>query len=47
MFNRDISNLVNFWVSEAQEAFKVAEHLLEKEDFSYALFLVIWPWKKY
>jgi HEPN domain-containing protein len=27
-----------FWVTEAEEALRVAEHLLEKEDFSYALF---------
>ena len=34
----DIDKLINFWVSEAQEALKVAGHLVEKEDFSYALF---------
>lgn len=34
----DTDKLIDFWASEAQEALKVAEHLVEKEDFSYALF---------
>lgn len=32
-------NLVkNFWLSEAEEALHVANHLVEKMDYSYALF---------
>lgn len=34
----NIDKLIHFWKSEADGAFKVAEHLVEKEDFSYALF---------
>ena len=34
----DIENLKLFWVTEAEEALRVAGHLIEKEDFSYALF---------
>jgi len=34
----DINKLINFWESEAGEALKVAGHLVEKEDFSHALF---------
>ncbi len=34
----DIDKLINFWESEAKEALKVAGHLVEKNDFSYALF---------
>lgn len=34
----DIDKLIHFWTSEAEEALKVAGHLVEKEDFSYALF---------
>ena len=34
----DIQKLKAFWVTEAEEALRVAEHLLEKEDFPYALF---------
>jgi len=34
----DIENLKAFWVTEAEEALRVAAHLMEKEDFSYALF---------
>jgi len=34
----DIKNLKKFWVTEAEEALRVAGHLMEKEDFSYALF---------
>lgn len=30
--------IINFWVSEAAEAYRVAWHLFEKEDYSYALF---------
>jgi len=34
----NINRLKNFWVNEAEEALRVADHLVEKEDFSYALF---------
>jgi len=34
----NIDKLISFWISEADEALKVADHLVEKEDFSYALF---------
>lgn len=34
----NLDKLKNFWVSEAEEAFRVAGHLVEKEDYSYALF---------
>ena len=34
----DIDKLINFWTSEAEEALQVAGHLVEKGDFSYALF---------
>jgi HEPN domain-containing protein len=34
----DIENLINFWATEAEDALRVADHLVEKEDFSYALF---------
>jgi HEPN domain-containing protein len=30
--------IIEFWSSEAREALQVAEHLFEKEDYSYALF---------
>ena len=34
----DVERVKTFWVEEAEESLRVAEHLLEKEDFSYALF---------
>jgi HEPN domain-containing protein len=34
----DIEKIKTFWVKEAEEALHVAEHLVEKKDFSYALF---------
>ena len=34
----DIKKLKAFWITEAEEALRVAEHLVEKEAFSYALF---------
>ena len=34
----DVEKLKAFWVTEGEEALRVAEHLVEKEDFSYALF---------
>ncbi|MCD6344461.1 MAG: HEPN domain-containing protein, partial [Anaerolineae bacterium] len=30
--------VVTYWLAEAEEGFQVAEHLLEKGDYSYALF---------
>lgn len=30
--------IVNYWISEAEESLGVARHLFEKEDYSYALF---------
>lgn len=34
----DIDNIKLYWVTEAEEALTVADHLLEKGDYSYALF---------
>lgn len=34
----DTQKVKDFWVEEAEESLKVAEHLFEKQDFSYALF---------
>jgi HEPN domain-containing protein len=34
----DINNIKLYWVTEAEEALTVADHLLEKGDYSYALF---------
>ena len=34
----DVENLKVYWLTEAEEALQVADHLLEKEDYSYALF---------
>ena len=34
----DVENLKDFWVLEAEESLRVAGHLVEKGDFSYALF---------
>ncbi len=34
----DIQKIRDFWVEEATEALRVARHLFEKEDYSYALF---------
>ena len=30
--------IVNYWISEAEESLGVARHLFEKEDYSYSLF---------
>ncbi len=30
--------IVDYWVTEAEESLSVAEHLFEKEDYSYTLF---------
>ena len=29
---------IDYWLEEAEEALKVADHLFEKKDFSYSLF---------
>ena len=34
----DVENLRDYWLTEAEEALQVADHLMEKEDYSYALF---------
>ena len=34
----DVEKVKSFWIEEAAESLRVAEHLVEKEDFSYALF---------
>ena len=34
----DISQIKSYWISEADEALTVAEHLFDKKDYSYALF---------
>lgn len=34
----DVKNIKLYWVTEAEEALTVADHLLEKGDYSYALF---------
>lgn len=34
----DVENLKTYWLTEAEEALQVADHLVEKEDYSYALF---------
>ena len=31
-------DIIEFWVSEAEEAKEVAQHLFDRNDFSYALF---------
>jgi len=34
----DAEKVKNYWLAEAREALQVAEHLVEKADYSYALF---------
>ena len=34
----DIKEIESFWIAEAKEALQVADHLMEKDDYSYALF---------
>lgn len=34
----DVENIKLYWLTEAEEALTVADHLLEKRDYSYALF---------
>ena len=45
MRKKDEVNLTDiklYWVTEAEEALTVADHLLEKGDYSYALFFGIY-----
>ena len=34
----DVAQIVAFWMTEAEEALEVADHLVAKADYSYALF---------
>ena len=34
----DTEQVISYWLTEAQESLQVADHLVEKRDFSYALF---------
>jgi len=34
----DVSRKINFWITSAKNDWKVAGHLFEKKDYSYALF---------
>ncbi len=34
----DLENIKTYWISEAEEALNVTDHLFEKKDYSYALF---------
>jgi HEPN domain-containing protein len=34
----DVAQVVAYWVTEAEEALEVADHLVAKADYSYALF---------
>jgi HEPN domain-containing protein len=34
----DVGRVTAFWLTEAEEALRVADHLVEKGDYSYALF---------
>ena len=34
----DIPEIKSYWISEAEEALTVAEHLFDNKDYSYALF---------
>jgi HEPN domain-containing protein len=34
----DVDQIQTFWLTEAEEALQVADHLMEKADYSYALF---------
>jgi HEPN domain-containing protein len=34
----DVEEVIHYWLVEAEEALQVAEHLVEKADYSYALF---------
>ena len=39
----DAKSVADYWLTEAEESLRVAEHLVEKADYSYALFSAIWP----
>jgi HEPN domain-containing protein len=34
----DAQSVADYWLTEAEESLRVAEHLVEKADYSYALF---------
>lgn len=34
----DAESVAAYWLTEAEEALEVAQHLIEKADYSYALF---------
>jgi len=34
----DVKRVMTYWLTEASEALQVADHLMEKGDYSYALF---------
>ena len=34
----DRKDIIEYWISEAEESYKVAQHLFEKKDYSYSLF---------
>ena len=34
----DVDRVTAFWLTEAEEALRVADHLVETGDYSYALF---------
>ena len=34
----DVDRIKTYWLTEAKEALQVADHLVEKADYSYALF---------
>jgi HEPN domain-containing protein len=34
----DVEKIASFWLTEAEEALEVADHLIAKADYSYALF---------
>jgi HEPN domain-containing protein len=34
----DVERIKTYWLTEAEEALQVADHLVEKADYSYALF---------
>jgi len=36
--NKSMQKTIDYWLEESDEAFKVAEHLFDKKDYSYSLF---------
>jgi HEPN domain-containing protein len=34
----DYKEIIDYWLTEADESMTVADHLFEKKDFSYSLF---------